>query len=417
MHKIAKLSLILALFFLTQTALFGQNNTNSPYTRFGYGDISDNNSGEQRAMGGLSLGMRSKTSINTANPASYSSVDSLTFMFDMGVSMLSSRFSEVDGRSNKLNANLEYITMQIPLWKNVGFSAGLLPYSFTGYSFYSTSDLPYELYPDTVTATQSFYGNGGVNQVYSGISVNLFNHISVGVNAYYMFGSVINTRALTFSQSDFYSSYQKDSITINSFRFRYGVQFYNTFNKVHDLTLGFIYEPKKKLNANYTEMTASVEDIYTVVPNDDNQFEMPEVYGAGLGYKYKNSLTLGVDYSMQKWGDALYFGKIDSLANRSKLVVGGEYVKNPLGRKYSDLIRYRAGFNISDPYYKVGGATQPKSFGISFGLGLPILSNNTLLNTTFEYGKIGSTGSLREDYFKFTLNIGFNENWFFKRKL
>lgn len=141
------------LLFLTATVAFAQNNTNSPYTMFGYGDINDNYSGEQRAMGGVAIGSRSKTSINTVNPASYSAVDSMTFMFDLGASMLGSRFT-IDGKStSKINANLEYLTMQFPLWKNTGFSMGILPYSFTGYD-YSTSEIV-DSYPN-LTATRTF---------------------------------------------------------------------------------------------------------------------------------------------------------------------------------------------------------------------------------------------------------------------
>jgi hypothetical protein len=39
------------------------------------------------------------------------------------------------------------------------------------------------------------------------------------------------------------------------------------------------------------------------------------------------------------------------------------------------------------------------------------------LNASIEYGKVGSSTNLREDYFKFTMNLVFNEHWFFKRKL
>lgn len=406
-----------ALILMNQIAL-GQNNTNSPYTRFGYGDISDTNSGEQRAMGGVSLGTRSKLGINTVNPASYSSVDSMTFMFDVGASALISRFSETAGTTNKLNANLEYITMQFPLWKKVGFSAGLLPYSFSGYNFNSSSNLPYELYPDTVTATQYFSGNGGVNQVYSGLSVELFNHISLGVNAYYMFGSAINDRQLRFSNTtNFYSSYQSDSITVSSFRFRYGLQFYNTFSDKHDFTLGLIYEAKRKLHADYSEMTGSVDQEQTPFMQVKTEFEMPEMFGAGLTYIYKKQLTLGIDYSLQKWGEAKFMGVADTLTNRSKFALGAEYMPHPSGRKSADQIRYRAGFNISSPYYKIAGVEQPKNFGITFGIGLPLKTNQSVINATVEYGKIGSSGLLRENYFKFTLNALFNENWFFKRKL
>ena len=404
-------------FVLFSQISISQNNTNSPYTRFGYGDISDTNSGEQRAMGGVSLGSRSKNGINTVNPASYSAVDSMTFMFDIGVSALVSRFSETAGTTNKLNANLEYITMQFPLWKKVGFSAGLQPYSFSGYNFYSTSYLPFELYPDTVTATQSFVGNGGINQIYAGLSVELFDHISVGVNAYYMFGSSINSRLLTFSSSDFYSSLQRDSIVVSSLRLRYGVQFYNTFANKHDVSFGLIYEPKLKLNADYSEMTGSVDQEQTPYKEVFSAFEVPELFGVGLNYVYNKQLTLGVDYSLQKWGDAKFFGVTDSLSNRSKLALGAEFIPNLRSRRYLNQIRYRAGFNVSDPYYKIENVTQPKNYGITFGMGLPLRNNRSIINTTFEYGKIGTTGLLREDYFKFTLSTTLNENWFLKRKL
>ena len=396
---------------------FGQNNTNSPYTRFGYGDISDTNPGELRAMGGLAFGSRTKTSINTANPASYSAVDSMTFMFDVGVSALGSRFSETAGYTHKFNANLEYITMQIPVWKNVGLSAGLLPYSFSGYNFNSVDTFSYDLFPDTVTSTQYFSGNGGINQVYGGLSVNLFDHISLGVNAYYMFGSSINSRQLSFSATDFYPSYQQDSITVSSFRFRYGLQFYNTFAKKHDFTLGLVYESKTKLNATYSERTGSVVSDATPYQTSYSDFEMPEMFGVGLNYTYNKQLTLGMDYSLQKWGEAKFMGATDSLANRSKFILGAEYIPNPRGRKYFDQVHYRAGLNLSDPYYKINGVTQPKNYGVTFGIGLPLKNSNTLINATFEYGKIGTSGLLREDYLKFTLNAVFNENWFFKRKL
>ena len=404
------------LMIITQLS-YSQNNTNSPYTRFGYGDITDSNSGEQRAMGGLSIGTRSKYGINTVNPASYSVVDSMTFMFDVGVSALVSRFSDSNTTNNKMNSNLEYITMQFPLWKKVGFSAGLLPYSFSGYDFSTSSYLPLDIYPDTVTTTQRFYGNGGVNQVYSGLSINLFDHLSLGVNAYYMFGSSINSRELTFGSTDFYPSYQVDSITVSSFRFRYGLQYFNTFNQKHFVSLGAIYEMKMKFNAEFSEMTGSVDAESTPYQSVNKDFEMPEMFGAGIQYTYNNQLTLGFDYTLQKWADAKYLGVTDTLSNRSKFVIGAEYLPNPKSRKFLDQVRYRAGINMSDPYYKLGGLTQPKNFGITFGIGLPLKNSSTIINTTFEYGKIGKSGLLREDYFKFTFNATFNENWFFKRKL
>ena len=239
----------------------------------------------------------------------------------------------------------------------------------------------------------------------------------MGVNAYYMFGSSINSRELTFGSTDFYPSYQVDSITVSSFRFRYGLQYFNTFNQKHFVSLGAIYEMKMKFNAEFSEMTGSVDAESTPYQSVNKDFEMPEMFGAGIQYTYNNQLTLGFDYTLQKWADAKYLGVTDTLSNRSKFVIGAEYLPNPKSRKFLDQVRYRAGINMSDPYYKLGGLTQPKNFGITFGIGLPLKNSSTIINTTFEYGKIGKSGLLREDYFKFTFNATFNENWFFKRKL
>jgi hypothetical protein len=59
--------LVISFLFSLQLAT-SQNNTNSPYTRFGYGDISETNSGEHRAMGGVSIGSRSHFTINPVTP-------------------------------------------------------------------------------------------------------------------------------------------------------------------------------------------------------------------------------------------------------------------------------------------------------------------------------------------------------------
>ncbi|MCC8144260.1 MAG: hypothetical protein LIO97_10510 [Tannerellaceae bacterium] len=77
--------LIISLLIVAQLSLWAQNNTNSPYTRFGYGELANRSLGAGRAMGGVGFGLRSAKQINPLNPASYSAIDSLTFLFDVGV--------------------------------------------------------------------------------------------------------------------------------------------------------------------------------------------------------------------------------------------------------------------------------------------------------------------------------------------
>jgi len=411
MYKNKSFLLVLSLFILAQFAI-SQNNTNSPYTRFGYGDISDNNNGEQRAMGGVAIGSRSTFSINTVNPASYSSVDSLTFMFDIGTSVLGSRFSDTNSSKTTYNSNLEYVTMQFPLSKSLGFSAGLLPYSFSGYNMYYVDSIKNKE-KDNIAYSTSYKGLGGLSQVYAGISGNLFNHISLGVNAYYMYGHIYNTHSLRIGSSSDSTTFV-NSITANNFRFRYGIQFYNTFAKKHVVTLGLIYENKAPLNRSFSQTIYGV--ITDTIPNNNKDLQLPSIYGIGLNYTYDKKISVGIDYSMQAWKDTKFGGDSTLLKNRSKLAIGLEYMPNPMGRKYFDRVRYRAGFNMSNSYFNVNGVN-PQNYGITFGMGFPLRNSNTVVNASFEYGKIGSVSVLREDYFKFTLNAIFNEHWFFKRKL
>ena len=418
MHKIKSAVLILFAIFIAQFT-YSQNNTNSPYTRFGFGDISDTNNGEQRAMGGVSIGSRISNSINTVNPASYSAVDSMTFMFDLGISGSMSHFSDSRGGVTKANGNLEYLSLQFPLTKWLGFSAGALPYSFVGYKFYNSDSITYpndHSSMDTTSFTKSFIGDGGFSQVYMGLSAKLFNHISLGVNAYYMFGTINNYRDLTFSStSGFTSSSEANTLKATNFRFRYGVQFFNTFAKKHDVTLGLIYESKAQLQGNFKRIISGVSVDTT---KSSTIFETPAIYGLGLYYTYDKKLSIGIDYSVQEWKDVLFMGTTGNFINRSKLAIGLDYLPNPLGRKYSDHVHYRAGFNMSDSYYNnINGQNLPKNYGFSAGIGLPLKNSSTVLNATLEYGKIGNIGLLNEDFYKLTFNFTFNEHWFFKRKL
>ena len=79
--------ILLGVLMITQLPIWAQNNTASPYTRFGYGELADRSFGAGRAMGGVGIGLRSPKQINPMNPASYSCMDSLTFIFDFGASL------------------------------------------------------------------------------------------------------------------------------------------------------------------------------------------------------------------------------------------------------------------------------------------------------------------------------------------
>lgn len=61
-------------------AVNAQSGMNSPYSQWGLGLLSDQTSGFNAGMNGVGLGFHEHNQVNYITPASYSSVDSLTFL-------------------------------------------------------------------------------------------------------------------------------------------------------------------------------------------------------------------------------------------------------------------------------------------------------------------------------------------------
>ncbi len=104
----------LLLTMITGMAI-AQNNTNSPYTRYGFGDLSDQYFGNSKAMGGIAYGLRDGAQINVLNPASYTAIDSITFLFEGGVTMQNMNISGGGVKLNAKNSSLDYLAMQFRL--------------------------------------------------------------------------------------------------------------------------------------------------------------------------------------------------------------------------------------------------------------------------------------------------------------
>lgn len=133
--KISRLIAAAVGLLAAASGAIAQNNTISPYSRFGYGLLSDQANTVQKSMGGVGIAMRSGRQINFMNPASYAGMDSLTFLFDMGLDIKTLRTTEGNESGKNFTGGLNYITMQVPLTKWLGASAGLIPFSQVGYSF------------------------------------------------------------------------------------------------------------------------------------------------------------------------------------------------------------------------------------------------------------------------------------------
>lgn len=403
MHKLTK-SIILLVVFSCCVTIYAQNATNSPYSRFGYGELNDNSTGLSRSMGGLSIGLRQQNAINSNNPATYSAIDTTTFAMDLGVSLLGTFYGDSNGKNAKINGNLEYLCLQFPIWKYIGFSAGILPYSATGYEFELERTLNANAH-----YSLNYYGEGNISEVYGGLSFNILNWFAAGANIYYMWGEIANYRGVVFTESGQTSVIETSEFNIHDYRLRYGAQLFHTFGN-HGFTIGAIFEPTKKLNGTFTRYELATLDTTRL----DNSFDLPMEWGVGLSYCFADNLTIGVDYKTTDWSNAMYFGQKNSLKSQSRLSLGIQYRHNAIGRNYGERMYWRVGAFVKDSYIQQSNS---KDFGVSMGFGFPLRNIGTIINTTFEYGHRGTRNTLEEHYVRFTLSTAIAENWFFKRRL
>ena len=415
----------LLLTMVTGTAI-AQNNTNSPYTRYGYGDLSDQSFGNSKAMGGIAFGLRDGAQINPTNPASYTAIDSLTFLFEGGVSLQNMNISGGGLKLNAKNASFDYLAMQFRLAPWMAMSVGLLPYSNVGYTVSDSQTTDNDW-----TYSRSFTGDGGLHQLYVGAGVKVLKNLSVGVNASYFWGDLTRTRSVIFPQmssSTYYSYNRQMAVSISDYKLDFGVQYTQELNKKHSFTVGAIYSPKHKLNNDYN---STIQVGSSTTEKMDATLELPNTFGVGFTYNYDKRLTLGMDYSLQQWSKTEFgiatndinvrqdFEETYAYCDRTKISVGAEYIPNLIGRSYFAHIKYRLGAYYTTPYYKIDGKKASREYGVTAGFGLPVPRSRSILSISGQFVRVKGleTNMVNENIFRVSIGLTFNERWFFKRRV
>ena len=411
---LSKRTLLGAMLIASTLTAAAQSSINSPYTRFGLGELSARSLTHNAAMGGIGYGLRNNTQINLANPASVSSVDSLSFMFDIGMSLKSSNFSENGIKNNARNSSFDNLAMQFRLHPRLGIAIAFTPFSSVGYNFTTTTD----------NASNTFYADGGFRQITAALGFKVFKNLSIGVESGFLKGSIDYSTTIlpNGTNSDYTIKYR--TIDAKSYVANFGVQYNQRLSKKDALTLGITYGLGHKLSSTYTAGTTRTDnstDTETTETKQTDCFELPHTIGAGLTFTHNRSWTVGADYTIQKWGSVKNNALDNSYKNLEKIAVGAEYRPNALGRSYLKRIFYRVGAYYNNSYYTTKEGNGPKEYGVSAGLGLPLFlyQRSTYLNITGQYVRVQPSKSdlLSENRFVIKLGLTFNEHWFMKWKV
>jgi hypothetical protein len=418
------LSLIVALI---NTSL-AQSTINSPYSKYGLGNLNGSYLPQNRSMGNLAYGVSGYggyNNVNVSNPASYSQIK-LT-VFDVGLGLGAQTLQQGSNKSNSFNATLSHLVFAVPVSKKSALSIGILPYSNLGYLFSDTTKKVGEL-----SSEQIYAGEGGLTKAYLGYGIGFGKNFNIGFNMSYLFGNLRETRSVEFSKyMGMINSRTEDNNSVGGLNFDLGAQ-YNAMLGKTQLTLGYtgglqstLNNKNSSLTTRYSKNFSSEEeyrvDTISIKPDTDKDLILPSNHNFGISFSKYNKWLIGADFRMSNWSDFKIDGISQNLNNAWGVSVGGKITPNINAvTNYFKLVDYSLGVNYDKTSLAID-QTDIDVKSIHFGLGLPLISNRGSfykINFTTEIGQRGKNGLglVKENFYNFYLGFTINDRWFQKYK-
>jgi hypothetical protein len=413
--KFIHLSVFVIAFSLVTNLGFGQNNTSSPYTKFGIGDLASIGYGRNLALGGTGYGLRSPLYLNPKNPASLTAIDSLSFLFETGVHGKYTISTTIDHSQDYWDGNLTHISMGHRYTPWLMGSYGLLPYTNIGYNLRTLKNLESE----TTPVYTDWNGTGGINKIFYAVGLKLNRNFSLGGEVAYYYGPINEKRTTRAVVQYDNPTYYTSNTRYWGISYKGAMQFSaNLDKKGSNLTIGGSFSPSHYLRGKSEILilqqygTTIVDSMHTS-ETTATPILVPMNYGAGLAFTIKGKYLIAADYEAAFWS-----------ANKDKAYIDQTIYSFGIERlpqnsfNYFDRCSYRIGFRYDSGYVNTKGYNID-DMRFSLGIGLPLQKSGSTVNLTMEAGQRGTTqmGLIQEQYLKMTVGLSFHDIWFVKRKL
>lgn len=466
----------LLLFVLFSLTGVSQNNTFSPYSRYGFGELNTTTFAHNMGMGGAYIALKPDSTmpifINAGNPAAYSLIK-LTSL-EVGGNYVYSQFSGNNTSLKKWGTNFTYASLGFPVFRNGGACFGIQPYSSVGYDTQSTSDLT-----GVGTVTNQYSGTGGLNKVFLGYGImpfgkrlntfrrknlyvqdslktlsragyktgeffsKLLSDFSVGANANYIFGNIENITDVMYAYPSLYNNTFTDrAVNVHDFTANFGAQTALTIDSVFTrhgkkralrekvkITFGFFMNLNNALNANYSYIaynyltsgsTVTRLDTILFINSRSEKVRLPMEQGFGIGFKKGERINVVADFALSNWQKVQYPNLVNDFKNSYRVALGGNFVPEKYASGNNAFVKrmnYRAGLSYQSGHITVKNATVPTA-AASLGLGIPVGMGrlSSMINVSVQYGKtgFGNKELIQENFWRIYFGFTFSDRWFQK---
>lgn len=426
--RFAVTGILLVLFFLSAEA---QKQVNSPYSRFNIGSVNRSGSFRSFGMGGTGIAMRDNNSIYFTNPASYTSIDSTSFIFDFGADMSDYILNDGTNTFNSFDINFDHFIIGMPIWKRIGLATGLVPVSNGYYYMSETVKLGDPNYDPIIGEAATVHkGTGGLGKFFLGAGFKITKNFSAGANMNILLGEL--NRLNQYEFSDYSSTFNQrgtEKLRIHGISLDYGIQYAANLKKDYFLIAGFSMNRERKYKSTIEQLDERFS-VYSTAPYSPDTLRyyknsskdstiFPSSYRFGLTFGKKDKFAFEFDYSYTPWSQGMIHGNNTYLADVQSLSAGLEYIPE----KYSNTsffrrVEYRLGGHYAGNYLIINGI-QLKEYGGSFGLGVRLRGSRSKANLYFDYTRrMGNldAGLHNEDIYSLGISLNLYDFWFIKRK-
>jgi hypothetical protein len=369
---------------------------NSVYSMFGVGQPIDNSIGMNKSLGGTGIAFQSGASVNYRNPASYLGIPPNSVTMELGLYGIYSNAESKSVTQSDGNINIGLVSASLYLAEWWALSAGIVPFSSVDYEVQSNEMIQ----GDRTSFTKRYLGTGGLSQLYLGNSFNIYEGLSAGFNASYIFGPITQTE-IAESNSSFSGYELTNKRTAYGFYADYGLQ-YSLRQSDWQYTIGLIYGATTRLGTT-DELVFTYEGVTDSLERGKQpDITIPQKFGVGISAR-TDKLRFGFDYEWKNWSTINFSHPNLETKNSNRYSAGVEY-------NHGSLL-YRLGAHYRNSYLEIDN-TQINSTGVSGGVGIPF-STASYLNLSVEYGTEGTLnkGLIKNNYWMLYVSVSFRELW------
>lgn len=421
-----RLSILITLLTVTTLGVMAQNNF-LPYSQFGFGELDNGFYNRTSGMAETGIAYRSNRFLINNNPASYSALTNQYFTMELSlrgsfIGYAGDLVAPASTESGDITFRRLAIGIKAAKWW--GTSIGIVPFSTENYEW----NVPYYTQGTNLEiANQYTTGHGSVNKAYWAHSFEFWHHLSLGVEAGYIFGDLNQKTILQNYNTGASEASTQNDIYVQNLRMTYGMQLYGHIGKKVDYTLGGVYSQKTTLLATPVQTIGQGTDSATAnggglyyAQGSDYYMYLPNSYGGGFSLTYNQKYTLLGDYRYSDWNavarENSYPGIDYNIVSTQRGSLGFEISKKR--NFYNNRIELgylQSGLYYGKDYLQING-TQIRDMGVTFGFGVNSLKTPLAYNVILNYGIKGTTKNslIRENYVNISFVLNFGTIWYTK---